>query len=456
VGIKNDLQLKLASFSQKGRWNNKLVRIISADLFWILLISGIIRSVYYSVLLNTQAVDTASYINYHANILQGETDGSRTPVYPYFIKLIGLFGQQDLIGNVVTAQIVISFLTIILFYKIAQACFKKRPVILATSLLYGVMLPVVNFDKVVITESLSVSFSVVFIYMLISYLQKPGNGKAWGLTLSVFMAIMLRPSFIYLLPLVIFFWLLRWLIYKKDWKECLSGLAASAVVILLLLGYSGLNKKNTGFNGISRVSNNNEMAVIVSAGIYMDGNDSEISAAIKSNLELNKICGNPKKSGINIMKTYDSDRIHRFIMNCIKNQPTAYAWHICSKLTDLEHENIFTNYAEHKTNFLAFRIENVEYLVFCVTFNILYLFLGLDLVLIIARWVRSKQAPWFRIILWLLITGQLAVAILGGYSEYQRLILAAIPALLILLFSYVDRICFAIDWDKLTSDKLKM
>jgi hypothetical protein len=246
------------------------------------------------------------------------------------------------------------------------------------------------------------------------------------------------------------------MIYKKDWKACISGVAASAVVILLLLGYSGLNKKNAGFNGISRVSNNNEMAVIVSAGIYVDGNDPEISAAIKSNLELNKLCTTQKKPGINIMKTYDPDRVHRFILNCIKNQPSAYAWHICSKLTDLEHENIFTNYAEHKTNFLAFRIENVEYLVFCVTFNLLYLFSGLDLVLIITSWIRSKQAPWLRIVLWMLITGQLAVAILGGYSEYQRLILAAIPALLIVLFSYVGRICFAIDRDKLTSDKLNM
>jgi hypothetical protein len=39
----------------------------------------------------------------------------------------------------------------------------------------------------------------------------------------------------------------------------------------------------------------------------------------------------------------------------------------------------------------------------------------------------------------MIITGQLAVAIAGGYSEYQRLILAAIPALAnVSVFFYVD------------------
>ncbi|MDB5134567.1 MAG: Dolichyl-phosphate-mannose-protein mannosyltransferase [Mucilaginibacter sp.] len=450
MGKKNDLQLRLASFAQKGSWNNKLVKIISAHLLWILIISGIVRLIYYTALLNTQAFDSAGYINYHANILKGETDGLRTPVYPYFIKLIRLFGQQNLIDHVITAQVVISFLSIILFYKIVQAFFRKRSVIFAASLLYGIMLPVINFDKLILTESLSVTCSLIFIYMMVGYLQKPQNIKAWILTLYVFIAIMLRPSFIYLLPLVIAFWLLRLIVSKKDRKMCLSGLAASIVVILLILGYSNLNKKNAGFNGISVVSNNNELAVLVNADLYRDGNDPEISAAIKSSLKQQQSAGK-NESGQNIVVPFEPERVHKFIINCIKNQPAAYTRYIGNKLLELQATNIFTNYAAHKLSFLAFRVENIEYLVFCVTFNILYIFLVLDLIMIFVGWAKRKEAPWFKIVLWSLIAGQVAVAILGGYSEYQRLILPAMPALIILLFSYIDRIYFAIDKDKLKS-----
>jgi hypothetical protein len=449
VNLKNYLQLKLTTFAQKGDWQNTLVKIISSPLFWLLAISAVVRSIYYSALLNTQTVDSASYINYHANLFMGKTDGRRTPVYPYFIKLAGLFGHQNLVDHVVTAQIVLSFLSIIVFYKIVKTCFKNRRVIFASSLLYGVMLPVINFDKIILTESLSVICSLLFIYIMVSYLQKPGSIKAWLLTLYVFVAIMLRPSFIYLLPLVVVFWVLRWIVIKTDRKTCMSGLAASVVVILLITGYSGLNKKNVGFNGISLISNANEMAVIEQAGIYLYGNDPEISAAIKSNLDVRKENSSHKRPGINIMKRYAPGRIHRFIVSCIKNQPVAYALHIGGKLIDLQGANIFTNYASHKATFFAFRVNNVEYLVFCITFNILYIFIVLSGVSIISGWIRSKQLPWFKMVLWLLITGQLAIALIAGYSEYQRLFLAAIPALIILVFTYIDQLSFAIDRDKL-------
>jgi hypothetical protein len=449
MNIKKYFQLKLASFAQKGKWNSRLVTIILSPVLWILLISGIVRLIYYSVLLNTKAYDSAGYINYHANILLGQTEGLRTPVYPYFIKLIGLLGNQNVVDNVITAQIIISFLSIILFYKIVQALFKKRAVIFTASLLYGVMLPVINFDKLVLTESFAVIFSLIFIYLLVSYLKKPGNIKALVLTLFVFIAIMLRPSFIYLFPLTIAFWLLRLTIFRKDWKMCLSGLAASVVVMLLITGYSKLNERNAGFNGISVVSNYNELAVIIKAGLYPYGNDTEISEAIKNNIKPVQQHGGKPPAHIDIIGQFAPDRLHKFIVSCIKNQPGAYAYYVGSTLLDLQSANIFTNYPGHKLSYLAFRINNIEYLIFCVTFNLLYFLIVLDLILIVAGWIKRSQTPWFKIMLWLVITAQGAVAIMGGYNEYQRLILPAMPGLIILLFSYIDKIAFAIDKSKL-------
>jgi hypothetical protein len=434
------LKTKPAYFAARGRWHGQLIKILSADLFWVLVISGIIRLIYYSVLLDTRAVDTPSYINYSANILTGETERLRTPFYPYFIKLIGLFGQQDLISHVTAVQILISFLTIIPFYKTVQIVFQKRAVVIAASLLYGVMLPVINFDKIIITESLSVCFIVSIIYLIVNYLHQPKHSKAVLLSLSVFFVIMLRPSFIYLVPLLLLFWLLRLIIQKKERRTSISGLGALILTILLLAGYSGLNQRNFGFNGISVVSNNNEMAIMINTGMYMNGNDPEISAAIKNNQVQVQKKPIQQDSLINIMVKYDPERVHRFLVNCIKNQPVAYLKHIYGTLNNLQTENIFTNYALHKHNTLAFSTEKIEYAVFRVNFRALYLFLGLDFILIAVQWIRSKKLPWFRVILWLLITGQIAVAILGGYSEYQRLILAAIPGLVILLFSYIDRL----------------
>src|ERR1700744_2466416 len=112
--------------TQKTNRHNSLLRILSADLFWVFVISFIVRTIYYSTLLATRQVDTASYLNYSANILLGQTEALRTPVYPYFIKFIGLFGTGNLLNNIATAQIIIAYLSIILFYKSARRVFKKR------------------------------------------------------------------------------------------------------------------------------------------------------------------------------------------------------------------------------------------------------------------------------------------------------------------------------------------
>lgn len=445
----SELQPKLTLPALGKGWRDRLLKIIRSPLFIILAISGVVRLIYYSVLLNTIAPDTAGYLNYSANILYGQTEGRRTPVYPYFIKLIGLLGRQNLIDHVVIAQMVLSFLAIILFYKIVKNVFKSPEIVVAASLLYGVMLPVINFDKLILTESISVNCCLLFVFMLMRYLQRPSGWKAFLLTLYVFIATMLRPSFIYLLPFVTVFWILRLVIFKNDRKICLSGLAASVLVIFLILGYSQLNKKNANFSGISTVSNDNQMTEVLNAGIYQYGNDPELSAALQYNINLQKQNNGRPTPGINIAKRFEPDRVHRFIVACIKNMPLVYSRYICGKLTNLSATNIFTNYASHKNSLLAFRVENVEHIAFCVTFYLLYIFIAFSLVSIIYICVKTKQMPWFRLVLWLIVVLQLAVAILGGYSEYPRLILPAMPALIILLFSYIDQLWLAIDWSKL-------
>jgi hypothetical protein len=429
---------------QKTNRHNRLLRIISAELFWVFVISAIVRAIYYSTLFATRQVDTASYINYHANILTGQTEALRTPVYPYFIKLIALFGTGNLINNVATAQIIISYLSIILFYKTARLILKKRWMVIAASLLNGVMLPVINFDKVIITESLSVSYIVLFMYLLAGYLHTPKISKAVILTLSVFIAIMLRPSFIYLVPLIASFWLFRLIMIRAERKVCLAGFGALVMAIILLVGYSYLNQRNFGFNGISVVTNNNQMTVMIRTGLCENGNDPQISNAIKNNFrQLHKKVV-PKDSLINIMEKFDHERVHKFLLNCMVNQKGAYAAHIFGVTVSLQNENIFTNYATHKSTILAHKVDAIEYSVFHINFIFLYVFLSLCLVLLAVKWLKTKLVPWLNLFLWLIAIAQIAVAIIGGYDEYQRLIVAAIPALAILLFFCMDELCIVL------------
>jgi hypothetical protein len=65
-----DIKFKLNSFSQKGNWQNVIVEVLTTDLFWLLIICGVFRLIFYFSFLNTVSFpDSNSYLNYSANNL---------------------------------------------------------------------------------------------------------------------------------------------------------------------------------------------------------------------------------------------------------------------------------------------------------------------------------------------------------------------------------------------------
>ena len=259
-----------------------IVKVITSDLFWLLIACGIFRLGYYYCLNNKLCPDSNYYMFYSENIFLGQINYLVTPVYPYFIKLIRLFGEENLIQNITLTQSVISFLTIIVFYKTVCAVYKNRAVIIIATFFYGIMPSIISFDKIIITESISISCAVIFLYFIVSYLKNPTRLKAASYPLYIFFLVMLRPSFIILLPIIIIFWISRMIFLKTERKLCIYGLSASAICILLIMGYSRLNYNENKIKGISAVSTVNLLDIIVNENMYMDGNDPEITATIKN------------------------------------------------------------------------------------------------------------------------------------------------------------------------------
>ncbi len=440
---------KFIFLTQIRKYCKKLAAIFPTDLCWILLIGGAFRLLYYLLLENTQTPDSPTYLNYSFNIFKGQIDGFRTPVYPYFIECIRLLSKKNLIRNIVFAQSAISFATIFIFFKIACFSFKSRKVINASTLLYALMLPLINYDVMIITESLSIGCIVFLTMIMLGYLKKQTILKAIFITMYAFFAIMLRPAFIILIPVIVLFWLLRLAFYKKERKICLFGLATSILVILLIHGYSSLNKKENGFYGISTVTNINQLDLIISSNMYMNGDDTALSNIIRADFSKPLTADEHWYPLMHIIHNNPPKRIADFIANCIKHQPDIFIKRIFKTFNALQTSNIFINYAQPKQGFLPRLIMDIEAALFFVTFNKVVIFLLFDFIVIIVSWLRTKQPPWINIILWLLIVSQISVAIIGAQSEYQRLIVATIPCLIILLFLYIDKICCAIDKTRL-------
>lgn len=426
------------------RWLN---RFLTIDLLFILFLSLVVRLAYYCCLKDTLLTDSPSYLNFSANIFKGEIDSFRTPVYPYFIKLIGLFYKQSIVGGVIWWQCFVSFLSIMIFYGIVKNIFANKKAVNGATIIYGLMLPVINFDKTILTESLSVTFTLIMLNLSVRYIKKPSAVNAILISLFSFAAIMLRPSYMFLLPVVAVFWIFRFWVYKER-RLAVWGIVCLGLIMPALAGYAYLNKKQHGFYGISIVSAVNQLDILICNDLYKYGNDKELIADIKTGMTKPQPLGGYWNLVKDMFAKYPPQKIADFNSWCIQHNFKAYLTSTYHAATRIKNENIFTHAGTYKTNTLANLFVGIESFMF-IPFSAIYILLVLDMAFLIVRVVKHRHLQWFRLILWAIIAGTLAIAIVGAPGEYQRLILSAIPCLLILIFVYIDKILTAIDPKKL-------
>jgi hypothetical protein len=415
----------------------------SADLFFILLLGAAFRLFYYSNLLDSIVIDSPTYLNHSSNLLKGQVDVWRTPLYPYFLKLIKQFvNQKSFIHSIVIIQSLISFLTIITFYKVVNKIFENRYAIITSTLFYAISPSLVNFDKCVLTESLSISFIVIFISLIFRFIKNPTKLKALLNSLLIVVAIMLRPSFIVLIPIMSFFWVLRLFFIRSERSVSLMGLSGTFIAIILLTGYSKLNDKRNGFNGLTAVSSYNQIDLLIAYNIFENGNDDEMSKTIRANLvDTSKEVFHLKVQHA-LFSTYPPNRIKKFIRNSIINHLSIFVQKSIVRIYLLENEKISTIYAERKNGYMG--VFNFILRANFITFLVVYLLLIIELIYIVFQWYMEKRIVWFRIVLWTIIITQLALVILGAQAEFQRLFVIALPCLIIVFFFYVDMLLYSI------------
>lgn len=97
----------------------KIINIFKQPLIYVLLLCIFVQVKIYNTVPNyVMTSDSYTYAEeYKSSILRGQVNELRTPVYPYFIKVIEkIGGQENLYNNVAIVQKILFIITLILFY----------------------------------------------------------------------------------------------------------------------------------------------------------------------------------------------------------------------------------------------------------------------------------------------------------------------------------------------------
>ena len=368
--------------------------------------------------------DSLTYFNAYDSLLGGTIDIYRTPVYPLFIGIISsIFGNPYNHIVILLLQTAIFLVSVHYFYRIASLL-KSSKIAYWLTFIYGVIPIVPSWTPIILTESLAISGSIFYLYFTISAIKTGETKKAWLSTLWMLLLVMLRPSFIYLIPVSFFMFLIG------NWREPRSrhiiynGLAGCLTVTILFCGYSYQMKRSYGVFTPSAISVINKYVMDRNNGLF-DTNaitDTEFKTYVDSLQNTGEEL-NIYTEAMFIINEFGCERMN----NAVKESRKS----IIGSLKGID-ERIYTatrdryRIASGIVPFILIEPINPNTGAFM-------LLLVITAGVVIAYSYKKKQLPLTTILLLLFAAGNIAVTVMGAPDDYGRLQLPSFPAELLLL-----------------------
>ena len=182
--------------------------------------------------------DTQTYMGWYGSLKQGIIPylGHRTPVYPLLIALCEMFLDWNFI--LVLQSIYMAIAACIFFYIVRYFLESIVLSFMATLLIFSDY-SLLQWNNLILTESMSLSTIIFWTYLQISYPQmKFKNSKAVMIFSDLFL-VFLRPAYC-LLP--IFWSVTEAVLFRKNIK---TGIIRSTVIVMALGSYMSLNYLQT-------------------------------------------------------------------------------------------------------------------------------------------------------------------------------------------------------------------
>lgn len=192
-----------------------------------------------------------------------------------------LICKENFFDKVVELQSIISLVSIIPLFLYCRQWFRNKYIRYSAIILYGCLPVILHYNHGICPESLLISSLPFLLYLISSYIIRPGYGKAVALNFMMVFLVMLKPVCIYLYGVIGLLWILRYG-YERKINHLRFEIFGILVSILLISGYCLANKKQNGIFNISSVSHDNNFANIILSGAYKTLGDPAFISIIDS------------------------------------------------------------------------------------------------------------------------------------------------------------------------------
>lgn len=368
--------------------------------------------------------DSGGYLDAWTVFAEGGIDWGRTPVYPFFLGILqACVGESMLCWAVVCVQSIIFLFSVHCFYKLAKILTGKNNITFWFTVFYSLVPGIASWNNAILTESLAISGTVFLFYFAINGWMKVQGSSLLGFSISLCLLCMLRPSFLYLLPVFLCFWL-GTLFLKSKKKVAYYGLLGVTFATGVVLCYCFAFQKTYGVFTPSGIGTLNQYCIARQRSL-LNPNVIE-NPALKADIE--NILQSGKAETVEpyyaefgkLRSQYPLSDIQYALSASIKSD----IGHFLKEAVDIAgyagNRNIFDSYVTKKS-------------IIKIKMNLLYLVLAVYGIFLIVGICRKKNIPFLSILIYAACCGNLVLIFVGAQEEWTRLFTPSVSLFLLMV-----------------------
>lgn len=382
--------------------------------------------------------DSQDYLSYDPlRALQGSAVNGRAPVYGTILYLIrAIIGELHQLHATTFLQELIGIAVLPLFSATLHRVGLGARVRALILLLYGFCPAVYGWDNVVLTESLSLSAVVVFLFLIVRYIQECRFWDGAGALLVTVWLIFLRPQFLTYLAMLVVFFIWR-VVYadKKEKSELCILLVLAVVAVLGISAYCAAFSNQFGIFSLTDAGPRQDLKVCLDRGYYKDFADKDARKIVEDALA--------EDTGIDfypagkLLSVYGNANGQKLAKDFFRTHKARYIKDTCDvmwnhRAVELSAYGLELRYGDDNIYNLCFAImREAELLVNplenWLTLYAAYIFSLLWGVVMVTVWVRKKSPPWLHMALFAILMCTTFLTFFITCGEYMRTMITVVP-----------------------------
>lgn len=362
------------------------------------------------------------------------------------LKLFEFLSKENFLQNLILFQQIVSFLAIIPFYFISKSIIRNKYLVIITTIFYGCWHPLINQNVIINPECLCIVGSTLSLFLFVRYFEKPTKFTAISIGLFPFILIMLKPSYLIALFVVLFFLIMRFILFREERILLYWGLLALLIAVTGVLSYCEMNKKFNGEFVLSKITLNNSIANIIISGAYKHGGDKELITIIDTTKHKGYY------TSVFFINNESIDNYSRGFKNFPQYLPPTGDMNFClaiPKTVNYSYARIshFVKKSQYTMTYFKYIIKRM--IDIFVEYINLFLILILESIIIVYAFVKYKKVAWVQSLCILFVVGQFITIAIGGIDDTYRLLMPSYPFIIPLVASFFGILISSLNKDKL-------